>query len=606
MNPSKKTVSEYKRWCERADESLKPELLTLAGNAEALEDAFFRDLEFGTGGLRGIVGVGTNRMNVYTVARATQGLADWLKKDFQEPSVAVCRDSRNMSWEFTQVVAEVLAANRIHAWVYSRIEPTPALSFATRYMHCSAGINLTASHNPKEYNGYKVYASDGCQITTETAKAIQAAIEAVDMFDGARRLDWDEALASGYVDFIGENCLDDFLDEVAGQSLEMSPDTKLSVVYTPLNGTGQECVGRILDRIGNIEVTLVSEQSYANGNFPTCPYPNPEILEALEHGLALCERIKPDLLLATDPDCDRAGIAVHHEDSYELLTGNEVGILLTDYVAQAKRAAGDDLTNSVVITTIVSSDMVNALAEEYGFQVRRTLTGFKFIGEQIGLFEAAGQAKRFIFGFEESYGYLRGAYVRDKDAVVASMLICQMARFHKSRGCDLVEAMEELYRKYGYYRNSLISMDYPGAEGAQRMAAIMARLRSKPPVEIAGLTVKQVIDYLSGLTMPVVNSSKEDEVRMLPPSNVLEFRLDGGSKLIVRPSGTEPKVKVYLFAKETTSDAANALIEKLDTAVRALLTADLKVDFSVPSPSDVSHDMTLLKESECNPAEGGR
>ena len=563
--------AEYNRWRNKADVSLRGDLDLLSDDSTAMEDAFFHNLAFGTGGLRGIIGAGTNRMNIHTVARATQGLADYLKARSDYPSVAIARDSRHMSWEFVQVTARVLAANGVHAWLYPRIEPTPALSFAVRYLRCSAGVCVTASHNPKEYNGYKVYGADGCQITTQTARDIQAAIEAVDEFDGVQALGWGEALASGFVLWVGEDCLDGFLEDVAAQSLDMAPEVQLSVVYTPLNGVGQECVGRILNRIGNARVALVAEQSYPNGDFPTCPYPNPETHEALQRGLSICEEVKPDLLLATDPDCDRVGIAVRHNDAYQLLTGNEVGILLCDYAARAKQAAGDDLSDSIVVTTIVSSDMVDALATDYDFQVRRTLTGFKYIGEQIGLLEKDGQAGRFMLGLEESYGYLRGSYVRDKDAVVASMLICQMVRYHKGQGHDLVEVMDELYAKYGFYRNLLISVTYPGAAGARELAALMAGLRGHAPAAIAGLKVESVVDYLSGLPMPVLNPRPGDEKQQLPSANVLEFRLSGGNKLVIRPSGTEPKVKVYLFAKAATAKDADRLIQQLDMDTRRLL-----------------------------------
>jgi phosphoglucomutase len=563
----------YDYWCKKADISLKGDLADLADDPAAIEDAFFSNLTFGTGGLRGTIGAGTNRMNVHTVARATQGLANYLKANFDYPSVAVARDSRHMGWKFVQVTACVFAANGIHTWLYPRIEPTPALSFAVRYLHCSAGVCVTASHNPKEYNGYKVYGYDGCQITTSVAHDIQAAISAVDIFDDVDLSSWDEALSSGLVSWIGEDCIDDFLDNVVAQSLDMAPDTKLSIVYTPLNGTGQECVGRILNRIDNVDVTLVPEQSYPDGNFPTCPYPNPEIREALQCGLDLCKKVNSDLLVATDPDCDRVGLAVRHRGSYQLLTGNEVGILLADYIAHAKCSDGNDLSDDVVVTTIVSSDMVDALAKEYNFQVRRTLTGFKFIGEQIGLLEQAGKEGCFMLGFEESYGYLRGSYVRDKDAVVASMLICQMGRWHKSQGHDLVEAMEKLYEKYGFYRNKLISVEYSGEKGAYEMARIMSNLRNQPPKEIAGMTVKKIVDYLPGQSMPTVNPYPSNVVQQLPASDVLEFHLMGASKLIVRPSGTEPKIKAYLFTRADTADEADGLMNQLNKATQELLTS---------------------------------
>jgi phosphoglucomutase len=549
---------------------MQEELAAMADSPEVLEDAFWRDLSFGTGGLRGTMGAGTNRMNIHTVAHATQGLANYLNATYEAPKVAIAHDSRHMGVEFSHVAAEVFAANGIHVYLYPRLEPTPALSFAVRYLGCSAGVCVTASHNPREYNGYKVYGADGCQITTEAAKDIQAAINAVDVFSDVKSINFDQGLEHGLISWIDDGCLNAFLDAVAAQSLDLAPAQSMKVVYTPLNGTGLELVTRILERIGNIDITLVPEQKDPDGDFPTCPYPNPEIKEALQKGLDLCEDVKPDILLATDPDADRCGIAVRHNGEYRLLTGNEVGILLTDYVARAKQAAGDDLTESIVVSTVVSSDMVDALASEYGFQVRRTLTGFKFIGEQIGLLEKAGEANRFMLGFEESYGYLRGSYVRDKDAVVASMLICQMARYHKSFGRDLVEVLENLYQKFGYYRSRLISVAFPGESGVRDMQTLMGTLRKTSPIEIAGLKVLNVKDYSLGLAMPAVNSSG-DELQTLPKSNVLEFDLEGGSKLIVRPSGTEPKCKAYLSVRGETASEADSLMERLDNAAHRIL-----------------------------------
>lgn len=570
MATATRVQDSYQVWLNRADASMQEELAAMADSPEVLEDAFWRDLAFGTGGLRGTMGAGTNRMNIHTVAHATQGLANYLNATYEAPKVAIAHDSRHMGVEFSHVAAEVFAANGIHAYLYPRLEPTPALSFAVRYLGCSAGVCVTASHNPREYNGYKVYGADGCQITTEAAKDIQAAINAVDVFSDVKSINFDQGLEQGLISWIDDGCLNAFLDAVAAQSLDLAPAQSMKVVYTPLNGTGLELVTRILERIGNIDITLVPEQKDPDGDFPTCPYPNPEIKEALQKGLDLCEDVKPDILLATDPDADRCGIAVRHNGEYRLLTGNEVGILLTDYVARAKQAAGDDLTESIVVSTVVSSDMVDALASEYGFQVRRTLTGFKFIGEQIGLLEKAGEANRFMLGFEESYGYLRGSYVRDKDAVVASMLICQMARYHKSFGRDLVEVLENLYQKFGYYRSRLISVAFPGESGVRDMQTLMGTLRKTSPIEIAGLKVLNVKDYSLGLAMPAVNSSG-DELQTLPNSNVLEFDLEGGSKLIVRPSGTEPKCKAYLSVRGETASEADSLMERLDNAAHRIL-----------------------------------
>lgn len=570
----------YERWLERAGECSHGELAVLADDEKALLDAFYRDLTFGTGGLRGVLGVGPNRMNVYTVAKATQGLADYLNARFEAPSVAIARDSRLNGDLFMRVAAEVLAANGVRACLYPRIEPTPALSFAVRDLGCSAGICLTASHNPSEYNGYKVYGPDGCQITTQAARDIQAAIDAIDMFDGVRRADYYEAMAQGAIEWIGEGTLDRYIDAVVSQSVETPQDgsanadaAPLSVVYTPLSGTGLECFERMTRRIGVSDLRVVPEQMVPDGRFPTCPYPNPEIREALEKGLELAGRVHPDLLLATDPDADRVGAAAPDVNGeFKLISGNEMGMLLLDYICRMRAARGEDLRDKVVITTIVSAPMADTLADDYGFELRRTLTGFKFIGEQIGLLEARGEAWRFIFGFEESYGYLSGSYVRDKDAIDAGMLICQMTRHYKVSGKSLRDVLGELYGRYGYYRNSQISVTYPGAEGAARMQDITAGLRACPPADIAGRRVERMVDYLSGAEMPVTGGNGNAAVQMLPPSDVLEFRLEGGAKMIVRPSGTEPKMKAYLFVRGADAQEADAALENLEATAEEMLT----------------------------------
>ena len=578
---SDRAISEFERWeSQVTDPELAAELAAMrasldAGDATAVEDAFFQDLEFGTAGLRGVLAAGSNRMNVHTVAAATQGLADWLNANFSDPSVAVARDSRNKGELFCQVVAGVLAANGVRALLYPRIEPTPALSFAVRDLGCSVGINVTASHNPAAYNGYKVYGPDGCQITTQAARDIQAAIKRVDVFRDVKQVPFEEALAGGRAAWIGEDTLDRFVDAVAEQSRKVAvpaDGTDLKLVYTPLNGTGLECVTRILERIGLTDVTVVPEQTQPDGDFPTCPYPNPEIREALQRGLDLCDEVHPDLLLATDPDADRVGIAVPHAGAYALMTGNEVGILLADWLARRAADEGQDLGRKVVVSTIVSSSMLDELARARGFELRRTLTGFKYIGEQIGLLEAAGEKDRYLFGFEESYGYLAGTHVRDKDAVVASMLICEMARDYKAAGLDLVEAMDALYRELGYYKNATISLSYPGAEGAAQMKAIMARLRAEQAAELGGFAVEGTVDYAPGAAMPILGGKAgEDAAQTLPGANVFEFQLSGGNKLIIRPSGTEPKIKAYVFAKGATPEEASEVAGKLDAAARALL-----------------------------------
>ena len=562
------------RWIDRADARYQEELAQLAADETAYQDAFFQELEFGTAGLRGILGAGPNRMNIHTVGKATQGLADYLNATVEghTPRVALARDSRNCGEEFCNVVAEVLAANYIECCMYERIEPTPALSWATRYQHCDAGICMTASHNPAEYNGYKVYGADGCQITSEAAKAIQEAINAVDIFDGVKRIAFQRAMGERLAFWNDEEVLDEFINAVYQQSLE-APEAlaDLSVVYTPLNGTGLECVTRIFDRIGMKNVTVVPEQAQPDGNFPTCPYPNPEIREALERGLALCREVKPDLLVATDPDADRTGIAVAHEGEYVLLTGNEVGALLMDYECSKAEERGEDLRNKVCVSTIVSSVMCDLMAEERGFEMRRVLTGFKYIGEQIGLLEAAGQADRYLFGFEESYGYLAGTHVRDKDAIVTSMLIVQMAAWHKAQGRDLVEAMEALYERYGWWKNSTISVSFPGAAGADTMKALMANLRAAAPTEVAGLPVVAVVDFATAAPMPVFGGRGDSAPQTLPSANVLELQLEGGHKLIIRPSGTEPKVKAYSFVKGSDPEQAAQLLATIEAAARTLL-----------------------------------
>ena len=548
--------AEYSRWLERAvdDSDLIEELRGLDPDGGEVSDRFYRDLAFGTGGLRGVLGAGTNRMNIYTVRRATQGLCAWLKASGGTPSVAIAHDSRIKSGLFAREAARVLAANGVTAWIYPRLEPTPALSWAVRYFHCGAGICVTASHNPAKYNGYKVYGPDGGQITLEAAEHVQAAIDSTDPFDGVALADFDTAVADGRIRYIPEQCLEDFLDAVQKLSLSGGAED-LSVVYTPLNGSGLECVTKILGRIGVKDVTVVPEQEHPDGHFPTCPYPNPEEREAMLRGLELCEKLHPDLLLGTDPDCDRMGSAVPEGDGYRLLTGNEMGVLLLDYICRRRMELGTMPEKPVAVTTIVSTDMADAVAAEYGVELRRVLTGFKFIGEQIGLLEAEGHGERFLFGFEESYGYLSGSHVRDKDAVNASMLCCEMAAWYKKQGMTLADAIRALYEKHGYTCCAVKSFAFEGEGGMERMAAVMDSLRAAPPAEIAGRAVTGRTDYQTG----------EGVALELPRSNVLEYRMDG-AKLIVRPSGTEPKIKVYLSARAESMERAQEIDGELAQA----------------------------------------
>lgn len=553
--------SEFDRWCEKVTDSvLAKELADMKANADAtaIEDAFFQELEFGTGGLRGVLGAGTNRMNIYTVGKATQGIADYIKNEVGAAgSVAICFDSRINSRLFAETAASVLAANGITSHLYSRLEPTPALSFATRYLNCAIGINVTASHNPSAYNGYKVYGPDGCQITDVIADAITAAIEQVDVFEDVRVMDFHTAIDRGLVRYINEEVLDAYLDAVYEQSLEPEGEKgDLRLVYTPLNGTGLECVNRILERISIRDVYIVGEQAYPDGNFPTCPYPNPEIREALERGIALCEQVKPDLLLATDPDADRVGIAVKDGDDYQLLTGNETGALLFDYICRMRTELGKMPADPVAVTTIVSTAIVDSIAAEYDVEVKRVLTGFKYIGGIQAQLEAADELDRFIFGFEESYGYLAGSHARDKDAIVASMLICQMARYYRGQGKNLYQAMQDLYKKHGYHHNRTLSFTFEGAAGAQRMADIMDGLRENGMDVVAGHAVVETLDYKQG-------------VGDLPAANVLEYVLDSACKVVVRPSGTEPKMKVYLFTTGSSAAEAVATGDSLAEALQA-------------------------------------
>lgn len=556
----------YARWINCCSNRDRYRLISLDINQ--INEAFYRELSFGTGGSRGKIGLGSNRLNVYTVGKATQGLADYLNSTFENPTVALCRDTRHGSEEFVRRVAEVLAENGIKSYLFERVEPTPALSFAVRALGCSAGVNITASHNPAAYNGYKVYGPDGCQITVEAAEAIQAAIDPVDCFDGVKAMAFDKALEEGLVQWVPERVLDRYIEE----TLEVSTGedcSALRIVYTPLHGVGLECVSRVLEGIGVADVATVEEQCVQDGDFPTCPYPNPEVREALELGLEYCDRVKPDLLLATDPDTDRVGIAVPHAGEYKLLTGNEVGLLLLDFLASRASKFGSELAREVACTTIVSAPMADDVARARGLELRRTLTGFKFIGEQVGVLESEGREGDFLMGFEESYGYLAGTSVRDKDAVVASMLICELAAHWKKEGLDLYGAMERLYEEYGYWSSALLGQAYEGPEGASDMSAMMSGLREHGPEQIGGTAVTQGIDYAKGAPMPVVNPS--DEPQRLPEADVLEFRLADGSRVLFRPSGTEPKAKAYVFAKGADRSESETKLAALVADAKSIL-----------------------------------
>ena len=555
----------YKEWLENAteDPDVAEELQAIQGDDAEIRERFYRDLEFGTGGLRGVIGAGTNRMNIHTVRRATQGLANYIKKSFENPSVAISYDSRIKNTMFSQAAAGVLAANGIHVHIYKELMPTPCLSWAVRALGCSAGIMVTASHNPAKYNGYKAYGADGCQITLEVAEQVIQEINSLDVFHDVTFCDFEQAVADGRITYIEQDVIEEYYKNVLAQGINtaLCADSGLKIVYTPLNGTGNKPVREILKRIGIQEVTVVKEQENPDGHFPTCPYPNPEIREALQLGLEYCDKVKPDLLLATDPDCDRVGIAVPDGDDYALFSGNEVGALLLEYICSQRVKNGTMPKNPICVKTIVTTDIIKAIADNYGLEMIEVLTGFKFIGEQIGMLEAKGEENRYVFGFEESYGYLAGTYVRDKDAVVASMLICEMAAYYRTQGISLLQARANLYEKYGIFRHSLESYAFEGESGMNKMNALMQELREHHPATIGGLNVVSVSDYETSVTTNVATGEKT--AITLPKSNVLVFDLEKGAKVVIRPSGTEPKIKSYYTATADTMENALAIEAKL-------------------------------------------
>ncbi len=556
----------YSLWCENAkeDPDLQQELAQIKGDNEAISDRFYRDLEFGTGGLRGVIGAGTNRMNIYTVRRATQGFADYLNQEYKNPSVAISYDSRIKSDVFSKAAAEVFAANGIKVHIYKELMPTPCLSFAVRALKCQGGIMVTASHNPAKYNGYKAYGEDGCQITLRGAEIIIEKINSLDIFNGVKTSSFDEEVAKGNISYIGDDVIEDFYKNVLAEGIntDLCASSGLKVVYTPLNGTGNKPVREILKRIGITDVTVVKEQENPDGNFTTCPYPNPEIHEALKVGLDYCNKVQPDLLLATDPDCDRVGIAVPDGNGgFALFTGNEVGAMLLEYICGQRTKKGTMPKDPVAVKTIVTTDIVNLIAKDYGVEIIEVLTGFKFIGEQIGLLESKGEENRYIFGFEESYGYLSGGYVRDKDAVNASMLICEMAAYYRTQGITLMQARENMYKKYGMFLQTLYSFEFEGAAGMNRMNEIMTELRTSHPAEIGGLKVERFEDYKASTAKNILTGEVTELT--LPKSNVLAFYLENGCKAIIRPSGTEPKIKTYITARAADRAAAEVIEQKI-------------------------------------------
>lgn len=564
----------YNEWLEKAviDPDLKEELESIKGNEEEILDRFYRCLEFGTAGLRGVIGAGTNRMNYYTVCQATQGLADFLNKHFENPSIAIGYDSRIKSDYFSIEAAKVLAANGIKVYLYRELQPTPCLSFAIRYFKTSSGIILTASHNPAKYNGYKCYNANGYQMTDEEANETYEFIKKVDYFTGIKTMDFDEAVEKDLIEYMGDEVIDAFLDEVIKQCVnpDIIADAGLKVIYTPLNGTGNKPVRKILDRIGVKDVYVVPEQEMPDGNFPTCPFPNPEIKQAFECALKMAEDIQPDLLLATDPDCDRVGIAVKDgKGGYKLMSGNEVGAMMLNYLLSQKKEKGLLSENSIAVKSFVSTDLAEVIAKKYNCTFKNLLTGFKYIGELITQLETEGRADDFVMGFEESYGYLAGTHARDKDAVVASMLICEMAAYYKAQGKSLAEVMDSIYDEFGYYFNTVSSYTFEGASGMEKMAAIMDGLRADAPKSFGGMEVTVVDDYKTSVSTTLTDSgTKKIE---LPKSNVLAYTLTDGNKIIVRPSGTEPKIKAYITAIGKDREQAQLIADKLLADADALM-----------------------------------
>ena len=556
-------LDDYKRWQEARldDPALTAELAAIAGNDNEIKERFAVALKFGTAGLRGVLGAGSNRMNIYTVRQATQGLANWVKTQGGNQLVAISYDSRINSDVFAKEAARVLAANGVKVRIYDALMPVPALSFATRYYHANAGVMITASHNPAKYNGYKAYGPDGCQVTDDAAAVIYDEIQKTDILTGAKLVSFQEGLDSGLISYVGDDCKEALYDAIKARSVRpgLCKTAGLKLVYSPLNGSGLVPVTRILHDIGIDDITIVPEQQYPDGNFPTCPYPNPEIFEALRLGLELAEKTGADLMLATDPDADRVGIAIRCPDgSYQLVSGNEVGVLLLDYICAGRIEKGTMPQRPVAVKSLVSTPLADAVAKSYGVEMRNVLTGFKWIGDQIARLEAAGEVERFIFGFEESYGYLAGPYVRDKDAIIGSMLICEMAAYYRSIGSSIKERLEAIYAKFGRYLNKTDSFEFPGLSGMDKMADIMRSLRQNPPKEIAGYAVTHVTDY------------EKPEQTGRPAANVLVYALEGGATVVIRPSGTEPKIKAYFTTLGKNLEEAQAQKDKLAAVVEKI------------------------------------
>lgn len=564
----------YSLWLDntKGEKEIYDELVSVEGKDDEILDRFYKNLEFGTGGLRGVIGAGTNRMNVFTVNQATQGLADYLNAEFDSPSVAIAHDSRINSDVFAKGAAEVLAGNGIKVYFYPELVPTPMLSFAVRRFSCSSGIVITASHNPSQYNGFKCYDPHGYQMTDEGAAKTYDYIQKVDMFTGVKKLAFDEGIKNGMIEYIGNDVYEEFYKAVLNECInpEVSKKSDLKIIYTPLNGTGNKPVRTVLSRMGFKDVTVVPSQENPDGHFPTCPYPNPEIRQAFEEAIKLAEEVGADLLLATDPDCDRVGIAVNDGGEYKLMTGNEVGVMLSQYLLSCRKEQGTLPKDPAIIKTIVTTNLIEKIAKEYNCKIYNLLTGFKYIGELVTELESKGEADNFVLGMEESYGYLTGIHARDKDGVNGASLVCEMAAYYKEKeGKNLYRVMQDIYKKYGMYMNTLLNFAFAGAEGMDKMKSIMSELRTNPPKEIAGLKVTRVSDYLTSVSTDTESGAQEKIT--LPKSNVLAFSLPDGNMAIIRPSGTEPKIKVYVTAVGKDREDAQRLTDEISKCMKGFI-----------------------------------
>lgn len=556
----------YNHWLnqENLDAEVLSQLKKMENDENEIFESFYKDLEFGTAGLRGILGAGTNRMNVYTVGKASDGFAKYLKENFKNPSIAIAYDSRINSELFAWVSARIMAKNGIKVYIYNELMPTPMLSFAVRHYKCDGGIVITASHNPAKYNGYKVYGPDGCQAGPEMADAILERINKTDMFKVELAEKDDKNIC-----IIPDSVIESFIDTILNKRVYEDKDAvkNLNIVYTPLNGTGMMPVKRVFAKMGINDITIVKEQEMPDGNFPTCPYPNPEIREALQKGLDLLEETKGDILIATDPDADRVGVAVKHNDEFRLITGNEMGVLMLDYICRAKNINNTMPKNPVAVKTIVTTAMVDAVCNKYGVKLESVLTGFKFIGGVIADLEANNRVEDYLLGFEESYGYLLGEHVRDKDAVSAVMLIADMTAFYKSKGKTLVDVLEDMFKEFGYFENKTVTFSFEGASGLEKMASLMEQIRKEPPQKVAGADVVEISDYKLSIT----KNEKGETPILLPKSNVLAYKLSDGCSFVVRPSGTEPKLKIYMFVKAETQEKAKLRVSELHSSLEQLV-----------------------------------